>query len=125
MNNLMIDFSDPDCVVRRIFDLLSDKWTIRVLYILSLETQRYNNLKRELPGISHKMLSQVLKQLEQDHLVKREVFPVNPPHVEYSLTELGQSLIPQLFRIVLWAIEHSADLGWAEVVPEMAGTNQE
>ncbi len=125
MNNLMIDFSDPDCAVRRIFDLLSDKWTIRVLYILSLETQRYNQLRRELPGISHKMLTQVLKQLEQDHLVKREVFPEIPPHVEYSLSELGQSLIPHLFKIVLWAIEHSADLGWTEAVPEIAGTDQE
>jgi DNA-binding HxlR family transcriptional regulator len=94
----------PDC--KRISEVLSrvgDRWSVLVIISLArYETLRFNELKRNL-GISQRMLSLTLKQLERDGLVNRAYHPTIPPRVEYSLTELGQS-----FREPLWSLGHWA-----------------
>ena len=77
-----------------------------VIYALSEGTKRHNRLQREVEGISQKMLTKTLRSLERDGLIRREVYPVVPPKVEYSLTPLGESLIGILTELCEWAEEH-------------------
>ena len=77
-----------------------------VIYALSEGTKRHNRLQREVEGISQKMLTKTLRSLERDGLIRREVYPVVPPKVEYSLTPLGESLIGILTELCKWAEEH-------------------
>jgi DNA-binding HxlR family transcriptional regulator len=95
-----------DCGMQQVLGLIADKWTTLVVYTLSQETKRYSELKREIEGISQKMLTQTLRQLERDGLVARKVYPVVPPMVEYSLTPLGQTLIIPLKALCQWAEDH-------------------
>ena len=81
--------------------LLSGKWTILILYELSLGAKKFNELKREI-DITHSTLSSHLKLLVEEGLVHREVFPEVPPRVEYSLTEIGKSFKPVLDSIEIW-----------------------
>ncbi len=92
------------------FDLLGDKWTLSLLYILSLGVQRYGELQRQLHGISKKMLTQTLRSMEADGLVERVVFPVVPPKTEYKLTPLGTRLFEPLEGLGVWANGHRDDL---------------
>ncbi len=94
---------DANCPARQVFDLIADKWTALVVEVLSQRTMRYGEIKREVGGISHKMLTQTLRKLEEKTLVKRVVYPVVPPHVEYSLTPLGETLIEPIHALVNWA----------------------
>lgn len=91
---------------RRALELIADKWAVLILYALSRGTMRHNRLHREIEGISQKMLTKTLRRLERDGLVGREVYPMIPPRVEYSLTPLGQSLIGILAGLCQWAEEH-------------------
>ncbi len=97
----------PEC--QRIHDVLSrvgDKWSVLVIISLSqYGTLRFNELKRHL-GISQRMLSRTLRELERDGLVNRDQFPTIPPKVEYSLTELGDSFKTPLRALGLWAVEN-------------------
>lgn len=95
-----------NCIAQQVLDLIADKWTALVVYTLSRDTRRYSELKREIEGISQKMLTQTLRQLEKDGLIARKVYPVVPPMVEYSLTPLGQTLIKPLKELCRWAEEH-------------------
>jgi DNA-binding HxlR family transcriptional regulator len=97
---------DPNCGSRRVLDLIADKWTMLVIYVLARGTQRYGQLQREIGGITQKMLTQTLRKMEEDGLVKRRVYPVIPPKVEYSLTELGETLMEPLSAICHWAENH-------------------
>ena len=72
--------------------MVADKWAVLILYALSRETMRHNQLHREIEGIPQKMLTKTLRRLERDGLVGLEAYPVIPPRVEYSLTRLGESL---------------------------------
>ncbi len=94
---------DQDCLTRQTLELLSDKWKSLILHALCDGPLRYGQLKRIIPDITHKMLAQTLKNLEQDGLVQRTLFPTNPPTVEYNLTPLGQTLIPILSELCKWA----------------------
>lgn len=85
---------------------LGGKWKTVILYLLSKETMRFNELEREISGITHKMLAQQLKELERDGLVARKDYNIVPPKVEYSLTELGQSLTPILSSMCAWAADN-------------------
>jgi DNA-binding HxlR family transcriptional regulator len=87
-------------------DVLSSKWTSLVIYNLGAGTLRYGVLKGRIEGISQKMLIQTLKQLERDGLIKREVTPSVPPIVEYSLTELGETLIPFMKMLKEWIADY-------------------
>src|SRR5882762_7352324 len=95
---------------RQVLDLIADKWTPIVLYILGQGTKRYSDLQRQLPGVSKKMLTQTLRRLEQDGLLTRKVFAVVPPRVEYNLTHLGQTFLEPVAALCAWANSHKAEL---------------
>ena len=85
------------CPIRHVLSRFGDKWSMLVLFLLNRSetgVMRFNEIRRFMSDCSQKMLSQTLKNMEQSHLVRREVFPEVPPRVEYSLTETGKSLMP-------------------------------
>ncbi len=90
------------CPVRRTLSMISGKWKLLILYELMEGAQRFNALKRNLPGISQRLLTAQLRALQDDGLVHRKVFEVVPPHVEYSLTEKGHSLFPLIDAMEAW-----------------------
>lgn len=96
-----------DCPRRRINFLFSSKWTSMVLYILNFKVLRTSELMRAMPGISKKMLTQTLRELEELNLIHREIYHVVPPKVEYSLTDLGQRFVEPLLTLYDWAEENS------------------
>lgn len=90
--------------------LISGKWKLHILFLLLKEdVMRYGELKRALEGITHKMLSNQLKELETDSLVTRHEYSQVPPKVEYSLSERGKSLIPALQELCKWGAAHIDD----------------
>ena len=93
------------CPVEVSMDMLSGKWKSLMLWHLYEGTKRYKELEAMVPGVSQKMLTQQLKELERDGLVTRTVYPEVPPRVEYSLTDLGRSAFPILEMMHTWAIE--------------------
>ncbi len=94
------------CPARQILAQIADKWTVLVLGVLLERTTRFNELRRRVQGISQKMLTQTLRDLERRGMVKREIFPEVPPRVEYSLTPLGRSLVKVLDSVADWAEAH-------------------
>lgn len=92
------------CPTRQLLDRISDKWVVLVLSLLEGGPKRFSMLKREIDGISQKMLSQTLRALEQDGLLTRRGFPTVPVTVEYELTALGRSLNVALSPIIDWAV---------------------
>ncbi len=98
----------PVCPFRNIISRFGDKWSLLILYVLynRQEAIRFSDLERAIPDISSRMLSSCLRALEADDLVNRKLYPEVPPRVEYSLTELAQSLIPHLQGLTMWAIEN-------------------
>ncbi len=97
------------CPIRQVVSRFGDKWSMLVLYLLhnsNTGVLRFNEIRRLMTDCSQKMLSQTLKNLEQSHLVHREVYPEVPPHVEYSLTDTGKSLMPTIEALVKWGQEH-------------------
>jgi DNA-binding HxlR family transcriptional regulator len=101
---------NPTCGSRRVLDLIANKWTAIVVFALARGTFRFGELQREVGGISQKVLTSTLRDLERDGLVKRRVYPVVPPRVEYSLTPLGETLTEPLTALCAWAEEHLADI---------------
>lgn len=101
---------NPHCRSRAVLDRIADKWTALVILVLSGGTKRHSELRRLIPGVSQKMLTQTLRSLEDDGLVNRKLYPVVPPKVEYSLTPLGRSLIEPLDAICVWAEKHFPEL---------------
>lgn len=83
--------------------IISGKWKLKIIYLLAcMKVVRYNALKRNIDGITHKMLSMQLKELERDGIIIREEFPQIPPKVEYSLSPKGLSLIPLVQSMCEW-----------------------
>lgn len=90
--------------------LISGKWKLHILFLLLKEDiMRYGELKRALQGITHKMLSNQLKELEADSLITRHEYSQVPPKVEYYLSERGKSLIPALQELCKWGVDHMDD----------------
>jgi DNA-binding HxlR family transcriptional regulator len=100
-------------VVREILDRVGDKWSVLVISLLGERTHRFNELKRAIEGISQRMLTLTLRQLERDGVVLRVVHPTVPPRVEYSLTDLGRSVLEPLQGLMGWAHDHGADIAEA------------
>lgn len=95
------------CPVRNIVSLFGDKWSLLVISSLAANgTMRFSELQKSIGDVSQRMLTVTLKQLQQLHLVNRVAFNEIPPRVEYSLTSLGQSLVPRIDALIEWAIEH-------------------
>ena len=96
-----------ECPIRNVVCRFSGKWAMLVLCVLAEnETTRFYAIGRTIPDISPKVLTETLKSLEGDGLIKRKVYAEIPPKVEYSLTELGQDLLPHLYGIIGWAVEN-------------------
>ena len=91
-----------NCPVETTLELIGGKYKALILWHLSQGTLRYSQLRSRLAGITPKMLTQQLRELEAKDLIHREVFPVVPPRVDYSLTELGRSLMPVLIAMRDW-----------------------
>lgn len=104
---------DPNCGSQQVLSLIANKWTALVICALAQNTKRYNELQRDIGGISQKMLTQTLRNLEQNGLVDRKVYPVVPPKVEYTLTPLGQTLTELLRAVCQWAEQHLPELNAA------------
>lgn len=98
------------CPVLKTIAMISDKWKVLILYHLRDGKKRFSELRRSLQGVTQRVLTHQLRALEEDGLVSRQVFPEVPPRVEYSLTELGKTLIPVLDKFEEWAREHADEL---------------
>ncbi len=94
---------DPDCPTRRVLDRIADKWTVLIVGALAGGTLRFGQLRREVGGISQKVLTETLRGLERDGVLTRTVYASVPPRVEYSLTKLGESLTALLESVRTWA----------------------
>jgi DNA-binding HxlR family transcriptional regulator len=102
--------NDEQAAAHEILGRIANRWTALIVQALASGTMRYSELRRELGEVSHKMLAQTLRGLEQDGIVSRKVYPVVPPRVEYSLTPLGESLVGPLVAICDWAKRHRAEI---------------
>lgn len=96
--------SDPVNVTLKV---IGGKWKPLILWLLSQSTLRFSELQKQASGITQKMLTQQLRELEKDGLVSRKIYPVVPPKVEYTLTEYGASLKPVLKTMAKWGDEHA------------------
>lgn len=104
------ELSTHACPVRDVVDHLGDKWSTLLLIALANGPLRFGALRRTVPDISQRMLTQTLRDLQRDGLIGRQVFPTKPPSVEYSLSPLGVSLLEPLARLVGWAEGHHAEI---------------
>ncbi|WP_327718755.1 helix-turn-helix transcriptional regulator [Streptomyces sp. NBC_00490] len=102
-----------DCQVRQILDRVADKWSLLVIALLENRRLRFTELSREIDGVSQRMLTVTLRQLERDGLVKRTVHPVVPPRVEYELTPLGGTLHATIQSLVTWTEVHQGEIAAA------------
>jgi DNA-binding HxlR family transcriptional regulator len=95
-----------ECPTQQVLDIICNKWSVIILYCLAFGTKRYNQLQRQIEGISQKMLTQSLRNLERHGFVERKVYPAVPPKVEYSITPLGETLIDPLGALAEWSEDH-------------------
>lgn len=104
--NPTTDYMDAEniktCSIAKPQNMIAGKWKLTILWLVSMQTRRFNELQRLLPGISKGILTRQLRELETDGLIHREVYKEVPPKVEYSLTELGDSFMPILNSIAEW-----------------------
>ena len=91
------------CPIRGVLDRIGDKWSVLIILTLAEQERRFGALRREIPDISQRMLTQTLRDLQRDGLISRHVFPTNPPSVEYRLTALGKSLLAPMAGLVQWS----------------------
>lgn len=95
-----------NCTYSRMLDLVSNKWTVLIIYALENGSMCYGELCRQIEGVSKKMLTQTLRQMERDGFVRREATASVPPIVDYSLTPLGETLIAPLKHLTQWTKDH-------------------
>jgi DNA-binding HxlR family transcriptional regulator len=103
-----------ECPTREALDRIADKWTTLIFGLLEGSPRRFSDLRRGVGGISQKMLTQTLRNLERDGLVKRTVYAQVPPRVEYELTPLGRTLSEPIAALRRWAEEHIAEVTAAQ-----------
>ena len=94
------------CPITATLNVIGGRWKVLILYNLQDKTVRFGELKRMMPGITQKMLTQQLRELEQDGIIYRKVYPEVPPKVEYSLTEFGETLKPVMDVMCRWGTSH-------------------
>ncbi|MBF6214138.1 helix-turn-helix transcriptional regulator [Nocardia puris] len=109
-----------DCDVRQILDRIADKWSLLTIALLSGRTMRFTELRREIDGVSQRMLTRTLRHLERDGLVRRTVYPVVPPRVDYELTPLGRSLHHTIQALVDWTETHQREIAAARTAYDEA-----
>jgi DNA-binding HxlR family transcriptional regulator len=93
---------DYTCSMEAALSIISGKWKLTILNRLLPGPQRYSDIKRDIPGITEKMLTQQLREMEEDGIIKRKIYPVVPPKVEYSFTDLGQELTGIFKSLSVW-----------------------
>ena len=122
------DIHSHDCrAVSAILQRIGDKWSVLIITRLGEGPRRFNEIKRMIGGISQRMLTLTLRNLERDGLVKRTVTPTVPPRVDYELTDLGRDLLLPVSALGAWAIEHTSCIEAARTrfdVAEAAETPQ-
>jgi DNA-binding HxlR family transcriptional regulator len=115
--NMLLDQAQSEaCPVREVLDRIGDKWSVLVITCLSEGAHRFNALRRRIDGISQRMLTETLRQLERDGLVRRTLYPDAPVRVEYELTALGQTLIEPIAVLAAWAQRHRSEIAAAREV---------
>jgi len=97
---------EDSAFIREVLDRIGDKWTVMVISTLGSGELRYSDLQASVPGISQRMLTVTLKELERDGLVTRTAFPEVPPRVVYELTDLGRSLLDAVLGLAGWAADN-------------------
>ncbi len=100
---VMSEWDAGNCPIRDVMSQIAGKWSILLLHALSERSYRFGELRRLVPDISQRMLTQTLRDLQRDGYIDRTVHPTKPPSVEYSMTPLGQSLFAPLSRVLQWA----------------------
>lgn len=103
-------YNDEHCPIRNVVTQIGDKWSMLILFSLVDGADRFNSIKSRIVGISQRMLTQTLRDLEREGYVNRTVYPEVPVKVEYELTEMGTSLVKPLYQLVSWADEHHDDI---------------
>ena len=111
---------DANCPTRRILDRIGDRWTVLIIGVLGEGEARFSELRRRIEGVSQKMLTQTLRGLERDGLVRRTVHPEVPVRVEYALTDAGRTLLEPLHALQKWSIEHLSDVSASQEVYDHA-----
>ena len=107
---------EQDCIgVRRLLDRIGDKWSLYIIGTLQGGPMRFNEIRRHIEGISQRMLTLTLRELERNGLVTRTVYPTKPPSVEYDLTDLGRTLLEPVMGLVTWAQKSQATIEQARV----------
>ena len=115
------DIHSSDCQrVSQVLARVGEKWSILIVMTLASRSHRFSEIKRSINGISQRMLTLCLRGLERDGLVKRTVYPVVPPHVEYELTPLGHSLTEPVIALGQWAQQHIGDIDAARAAFDAA-----
>ena len=103
----MRDPSSPACrTISTLLSRIGDKWTVLVVQTLGSGSKRFNELRREIPSVSQRMLTLTLRNLERDGIVSRTVTPTIPPRVDYELTDLGRSLQKPITALAEWALDN-------------------
>lgn len=110
--------------IREVLDRIGDKWTVLVISTLGESSLRYSDLQVSIPGISQRMLTVTLKQLERDGLVTRTAFPEVPPRVEYELTTLGRSLLDSVMALAAWAATNHGAVADSRRTHEIKGVGR-
>ena len=111
----MKDPSNPTCrTISGLLQRIGDKWSLLVVETLGRGPRRFNELRRDIPSVSQRMLTLTLRNLERDGLVSRTVTPSIPPRVDYELTALGRSLQAPICGLVTWAMDNSASVHEAQ-----------
>ena len=107
MKNLPLDYQN--CPISKISKVLQGKWSMLIIYVLSEGTLRFSEIHHRLPHITEANLTKDLRMLELYGVIHREVYPVVPPKVEYSLTDMGKDFLPILDSINKWAEKYTAE----------------
>lgn len=100
----------PECPVATTVSLIGSKWKLLIMRNLLVRPWRFNELKNSLEGISQKVLTDSLRSMEKDGLITRTVYPEVPPHVEYALSELGESMRPIIKSMEKWGLDYKASM---------------
>lgn len=109
-NERRVFINDENCPIRNVVAQIGDKWSILILFALVDGPDRFNSLRSRIEGISQRMLTQTLRDLERDGFVLRTVYPQVPVKVEYELTDMGRGLSSSVWGLVSWATDHHDDI---------------
>jgi DNA-binding HxlR family transcriptional regulator len=110
MHGVCDEHAGGAAIIRDAFARIGDKWSLLILGMLDSGPQRFTALRDAVPGISNRMLTRTLRNLERDGLVSRTIYAEVPPRVEYDLTELGATILPAVLALANWALDHSEQI---------------